>query len=188
MTMTTRLLLLAFIIGSLYTLPAYASEQSPDYSYDDEDSSRSPGNLAKPTAATMVPYFEKDQEQGVVYVMPNETNVKLDCPVKNYDAVRHVILWYRDKTPVMNGIQPIIPIYSLDNQFVLNVPLANATGHNFSCYVMPANVRRLITIQLGTAPTPTSDSSSASSISWPRAVDCLILGVLSLIQQATARF
>lgn len=70
----------------MYSTAHAAGETSPDYEnvYDDDDASRSPGNLAKSTATPMVPYF--DQKTAVIYVQPNATNVKLDCPVKNYDG------------------------------------------------------------------------------------------------------
>ncbi|XP_030558071.1 uncharacterized protein LOC115760736 [Drosophila novamexicana] len=188
MSRMTHLLLLAAIIGSLQ-MPAHAAgETSPDYEnvYDDDDASRSPGNLAKSTATPMVPYF--DQKTAVIYVQPNATNVKLDCPVKNYDAIHHAILWYRDKQLVVNGNQSIINIYSLDNQFVLNVPLANATGHKFECNVIPANVSRQITIKLGLPPT-SPPPSSAPNLRWPAAVNCIILSALPLIyRSASARF
>lgn len=64
-----------------------AGEASSDYGeYEDEDSQRAPGNLAKSTAGPKIPdpYFE--QKEVVIYVAENATSVKLECPVKNYDG------------------------------------------------------------------------------------------------------
>ncbi|XP_023164676.1 uncharacterized protein LOC111595262 [Drosophila hydei] len=183
----THLMLLALTIGSLW-MSAHGGETSSDYEndYDEDDPARAPGNLAKSTAAPVVPYF--NQKTAVVHVDANASNVKIDCPVKNYDAKHHVILWYRDETLVMNGVQPVIDIYKLDSQFVLDVPLANATGHIFHCEVQPSGVRRAITVKLGptpASPQPNSTPASASAapaLSWSTAVKCLLLSALILAQ------
>lgn len=61
------------------------SNSNTDYAeYEDEEASRSPGNLEKPTATPKLPYF--DQGQVIQYVLPNASSVQLDCPVKNYDG------------------------------------------------------------------------------------------------------
>lgn len=70
-------------------IPARAADtnanSNTDYGeYDDDESSRSPGNLEKPTMPPKLPYF--DQGQVIQYVLPNASSVQLDCPVKNYDG------------------------------------------------------------------------------------------------------
>lgn len=72
-------------------ISAHAEEMSSDYEnenendYGEDDSARSPGNLAKSTAAPLVPFF--NQKAGVVHVDASASNVKIDCPVKNYDGM-----------------------------------------------------------------------------------------------------
>ncbi|XP_017961520.1 uncharacterized protein LOC108654570 [Drosophila navojoa] len=185
----THLLLLALSIGSLW-MSAHAEEMSSDYEnenendYGEDDSARSPGNLAKSTAAPLVPFF--NQKAAVVHVDASASNVKIDCPVKNYDAKHHVILWYREETLVVNGNQSVIDIYKLDSPFVLVAPLANATGHSFHCEVLPSGVRRDISVKLAPTPpsppqpnaTPAGHSSAPPALSWPTALKCLILGLL----------
>ncbi|KAM8712452.1 hypothetical protein ACLKA7_012896 [Drosophila subpalustris] len=166
----THLLLLSVIIASLY-LPAHAGETSPDYAYDDEESSRPPEHLEKSTAAPLLPYFKEGQV--VVYVNESAKSVKLDCPVKNYDAQHHVIMWYKDETSVTNGAELIAKNYKIDDQFALTIPAENATKYHYSCRIKPSDVRRNITVEF-------QNSNGATSVSWSI---CIIPSVFALIYQ-----
>ncbi|KAH8291466.1 hypothetical protein KR054_011917, partial [Drosophila jambulina] len=141
-----------------------AGEASPDYSeYEDDDTQRAPGNLAKSTAGPKIPdpYFE--QKEVTIYVAANATSVKLECPVKNYDAAHHVILWYKDGVVVTTGKTIVNNIYGLDNQFTLTVPLnstSNGTEQRFSCSAnASSDIRHKVTIRFG--PEPSTPAPSA---------------------------
>ncbi|XP_017148701.1 uncharacterized protein LOC108159699 [Drosophila miranda] len=144
-------------------------EASTDYSeYDEEEPQRSPGNLAKSTAGPKLPLPYFDQPKVDVYVGPNDSSVKVECPVKNYNAQHHAILWYKDDSPISNGNTLFSTVYGLDTNFTLTVPVAaNATdGQKYSCHVMPPDVRREVTIHLGLEPsTPAPASATAQPTS-----------------------
>ncbi|BFG05060.1 uncharacterized protein DMAD_03882 [Drosophila madeirensis] len=172
-------------------------EASTDYSeYDEEEPQRAPGNLAKSTAGPKLalPYF--DQPEVHVYVGANDSSVKVDCPVKNYNAQHHAILWYKDEKAISNGNTLIGSVYGLDTNFTLTVPVAaNATdGQKFSCHVMPPDVRREVTIHLG--PEPSTPSPAAATTrptpaagSAPAVQDCgLWLVLLLAALQLAVRF
>ncbi|KAH8350182.1 hypothetical protein KR067_005420 [Drosophila pandora] len=134
--------------------------------YDEEEPQKAPGNLAKSTPSPKLPAPFFNQKAVDVYVPDNATRVKLECPVKNYDAERHVILWYKDANQLSNGEKLMNNVYSLDNQFSLSVPLnsttTSATELRFSCSVMPQNVRQQVTIRFGpepSTPAPAVDPS-----------------------------
>ncbi|XP_017110518.1 uncharacterized protein LOC108134640 [Drosophila elegans] len=163
-----------------------------DYSeYDEEEQQRAPGNLAKTTAGPKIPdpYFEQTDVN--FYVPINTTSVKLDCPVKNYNAQHHVILWYKEKVLVSSGRNIFNKIYSLDSHFALTVPLAsNATEERYECSVLP-NARRQVTIRFGpepSTPAPASvpasaDTSSTGKDAAPHGRD-ISLWLLSLLLAA----
>ncbi|XP_034477105.1 uncharacterized protein LOC117783687 [Drosophila innubila] len=175
----THFLLLSVIIASLY-LPAHGGETSNDYEdYDGDDSSHGPGHLQKPTPAPLIPYFNEGQV--VVYVNSTAKSVKLDCPVQNYDAKSHVIMWYKDEKSVSTGDQLSTKEYTIDKQFALTIPVENATSHNYSCWIMPSKVRRNITVEFQTP-------NGASSISWPNTLYSIILSVFALIYPLASRF
>lgn len=95
-------------------------------------------------------------------------------------AARHVILWYRNDTIITNDGHAIQEpsIYSLDKQFTLTAPAVNATGFNFSCRVMPIDVRRNITVLMGTYPTVnTNGATPRLSVSW---IECIIFAAVAL--------
>lgn len=100
-------------------------------------------------------------------------------------ALRHAILWYRNDTIITNGEEPINKIYSLDKKYSLTLPAENATGFNFSCRIMPIDVRRNITVQLGSLPNDSSGNGArlAPSVSW---IECIIFAALALFHRAAA--
>ncbi|KAH8269643.1 hypothetical protein KR018_011366, partial [Drosophila ironensis] len=136
--------------------------------YDEEEPQKAPGNLAKSTASPKLPAPFFNQKAVNVYVPDNATSVRLECPVKNYNAEHHVILWYKDDdNQLSSGSSLMNKIYQLDKQFALIVPLAsNATEQRYSCSVMPSNVRRQVTIRFGpepSTPAPVEDPSPSGS-------------------------
>ncbi|KAH8321445.1 hypothetical protein KR074_004851 [Drosophila pseudoananassae] len=137
--------------------------------YDEEEPQKAPGNLAKstPTPKLPAPFF--NQKAVDVYVPGNATSVKLECPVKNYDPDRHVILWYKDDNQLSNGEKLMNNYnYTLDSQFSLTVPLkSNATELRFSCSVMPQKVRRQITIRFGPEPSTPAPAVDPSTDATP---------------------
>ncbi|XP_030386891.1 uncharacterized protein LOC115633584 [Scaptodrosophila lebanonensis] len=163
-------LLLALILGSFYipaqqrkvvSSPAAPAESNPEYTEYNDDEEGAPDNFAvtETTAPALQPYFE--QKNVTIYVKPDATTVKLDCPVKNFDAEHHVILWYMDQTLITNGHEAIQSMWTVDSQFALTItPLTNVTGRNFSCHVMPLNVRRQITIVIGEPPSTASPNAA----------------------------
>ncbi|KAH8376240.1 hypothetical protein KR200_008922, partial [Drosophila serrata] len=158
-----------------------AGEASPDYSeYEDDDTQRAPGNLAKSTAGPKIPdpYFE--QKEVTIYVTANATSVKLECPVKNYDAAHHVILWYKDDVVVTTGKTIVNNIYGLDNQFTLTVPLngSNGTDQQFSCSAnASSDIRHKVTIRFGPEPsTPAPSTVPAATVSPSSANDLAPIG------------
>ncbi|KAH8401508.1 hypothetical protein KR009_006015, partial [Drosophila setifemur] len=171
-------------------------ELGSDYGsdYDDEEPQKGPGNLAKATAMPKMPAPFFNQKAVDVYVPGNATSVKLECPVKNYDAERHVILWYKDDSQVSSGANLMNKIYSLDSRFSLTVPLtSNATEQRFSCSVMPPDVKRLVTIRFGPEPStpapitdsppdadPDSDSGAPTGRDFGLWSEALLLAVLQM--------
>ncbi|XP_017027047.1 uncharacterized protein [Drosophila kikkawai] len=158
-----------------------AGEASPDYGeYEDDDSQRAPGNLAKSTAGPKIPdpYFE--QKEVTIYVAANATSVKLECPVKNYDAAHHVILWYKDGVVVTTGKTIVNNIYGLDNQFTLTVPLnsSNGTEQRFSCSAnASSDIRHKVTIRFGPEPsTPAPSTVPAAAVTPSPANDSAPIG------------
>ncbi|KAH8336682.1 hypothetical protein KR059_000896, partial [Drosophila kikkawai] len=178
-----------------------AGEASPDYGeYEDDDSQRAPGNLAKSTAGPKIPdpYFE--QKEVTIYVATNATSVKLECPVKNYDgesqtpksshknltlrvlskAAHHVILWYKDGVVVTTGKTIVNNIYGLDNQFTLTVPLnsSNGTEQRFSCSAnASSDIRHKVTIRFGPEPsTPAPSTVPAAAVTPSPANDSAPIG------------
>ncbi|XP_017054282.1 uncharacterized protein LOC108096867 [Drosophila ficusphila] len=152
--------------GGGVTAPS-AGDTSADYDDSgEEEEQRAPGNLAKSTAGPKFPdpYFE--QTDVIIYVPKNATSVKLECPVKNYNAQHHVIMWYKDDVPVSNDRAIINKIYALDEQFGLTVPLAaNATEERFVCKALP-NALRQVTIRFGpepSTPAPAADPAVTSA-------------------------
>ncbi|XP_039483140.1 uncharacterized protein LOC120446298 [Drosophila santomea] len=194
--------------GAAVTAPS-VGDTSKDYDYE-EDQQRAPGNLAKSTADPKVPepYFEHSAVD--IYVPQNATSVKLECPVKNYNAAHHVVLWYKEKVQVSSGMNIINHIYALDEQFSLTVPLpsnasnvsnsSNATEERYECEVLPNKVRHKATIRFGPEPsTPApsllpapADTTSAAkdSVAHGRDISLWLLGVfLAPLQLAvTLRF
>uniref|UniRef100_A0A6P4E337 Uncharacterized protein LOC108039829 n=1 Tax=Drosophila rhopaloa TaxID=1041015 RepID=A0A6P4E337_DRORH len=151
--------------GRGVTAPS-AGDTSADYSeYEEEDQKGAPGNLAKSTAGPKIPYPYFEQTDVNLYVPNNTTSVKLECPVKNYNAQHHVVLWFKGTVPVSNDQNIFNPIYGLDSQFALTVPLAsNATEERYECKVMP-NARRQVTIRFGPEPSTPAPSPSPVSVS-----------------------
>ncbi|KAH8254262.1 hypothetical protein KR032_009159, partial [Drosophila birchii] len=144
-------------------------EASSDYGeYEDDDTQRAPGNLAKSTAGPKIPDPYFDQKEVTIYVAANATNVKLECPVKNYDAAHHVILWYKDGVAVTTGKAIVNNIYGLDDQFTLTVPLnsTNGTEQRFSCSAnASSDIRHKVTIRFGPEPsTPATSTAVTPSV------------------------
>ncbi|XP_017077501.1 uncharacterized protein LOC108112198 [Drosophila eugracilis] len=159
--------------GGVATVPT-TGDSSKDYDYDDEDSQqRAPGNLAKSTAATKIPEPYFDQTEVNIYVPKNATSVKLECPVKNYNADKHVILWYKEKVMVTSGNNIINNIYGLDNKFTLTVPLdSNTTENRYECSVAN-HAKRQVTIHFGPEPitTPAPSVNPVSAVTSAPAKD-----------------
>lgn len=133
------------------------TDTSKDYDYEDE-SQHAAGNLARSTENPKIPEPFFEQTDVNIYVPINTTSVKLECPVRNYNAQHHVVLWYKGKTPVSNGNNIFDKIYSMDKQFSLTVPLAsNATEEQYVCEV-PNKARRQVTIRFGPEPSTTVPS------------------------------
>ncbi|XP_022233453.2 uncharacterized protein LOC111081647 [Drosophila obscura] len=170
-------------------------ETSTDYSeYDEEEPQRAPGNLAKSTAGPKLPLPYFDQPKVDMYVGDNGSSVKVDCPVKNYNAQHHAILWYKDNSAISNGNTLFSSVYGLDTNFTLTVPVAaNATdGQKYSCHVMPPDVRREVTIHLGpepSTPAPATTRPTPAAGSAPTGQDCGLWLVLFLAAlQLAVRF
>ncbi|KAH8299547.1 hypothetical protein KR044_002697, partial [Drosophila immigrans] len=145
---------------------------SSDYAYDDDETPQQPGNLEKTTAAPLQPFFKEGQV--VVYVNRSAERVKLDCPVQNYDGIHQVIMWYQDESVLSTGNKSMGKDTSVDDQFTLTIPMENATHYNYSCRVVPQNVRRNVTIQY-------LATSGAPSISWPAVMGCIIVVATALV-------
>eukprot|EP00099_Drosophila_melanogaster_P003393 NP_001163252.2 uncharacterized protein Dmel_CG6044, isoform G [Drosophila melanogaster] len=184
--------------GGAVTAPS-AGDTSKDYDYE-EDQQRAPGNLAKSTADPKVPepYFEHSDVD--IYVPQNATSAKLECPVKNYNAAHHVVLWYKEKVQVSSGMNIFNHIYALDEQFSLTVPLAsNATEERYECEVLPNKVRHTATIRFGPepstpapsllpAPAGTSASSVNDSAAHGRDISLWLLGLFLAPLQLAVTF
>ncbi|EDV55595.1 uncharacterized protein LOC6548246 [Drosophila erecta] len=183
--------------GAAVTAPS-AGDTSKDYDYE-EDQQRAPGNLAKATADPQVPepYFEHSEV--VVTVSQNSTSAKLKCPVKNYNAAHHVVLWYKEKVQLSSGMNIFNHIFALDEQFTLTVPLAsNATEEHYECEVLPNKVRHKATIRFGRQPsTPTPSvlplpadtaSSAKDSAAHGRDISLWLLGLFLAPLQLAVTF
>uniref|UniRef100_A0A1A9V6E5 Ig-like domain-containing protein n=1 Tax=Glossina austeni TaxID=7395 RepID=A0A1A9V6E5_GLOAU len=73
------------------------SKQPFDFDYDDEDDTSSGVKTPK---STIIPYFEHNVK--TVY-LTGEDNVTLACLPKNFNDSQHIILWYKDESPITNG-------------------------------------------------------------------------------------
>uniref|UniRef100_A0A1B0B9W5 Ig-like domain-containing protein n=1 Tax=Glossina palpalis gambiensis TaxID=67801 RepID=A0A1B0B9W5_9MUSC len=113
------------------------SKQSVDFDYDDDDDTSSGVKTPK---STIIPYFEHNVK--TVY-LTGEDNVTLACLPKNFNDSQHIILWYKDESPITNGNTIVSVGYEIDNKSRLTILNYNKeSSGNFSCAIMPSDVRQ----------------------------------------------
>lgn len=137
------------------------SKQSVEYDYADE-ADVSNGEIAAPKS-TIKPYF--DSPTSIVYASQDVENVTLKCSPKNFNDSVHQILWYNNEQPISNGKTSLmIDKYAVDNKLGLTIFNYNRnTNGNFSCVVLPAEIRQYVTIEYSSPPENIKENSASAT-------------------------
>ncbi|XP_065370091.1 uncharacterized protein LOC135962213 [Calliphora vicina] len=137
------------------------SKQTAEYDYSDEAEVPN-GDISAPKS-TVKPYFENSLI--TVYATKEVENVTLQCLPKNYHESEHQILWYNDEHPITNGNTSLaVDKYTVDNKYRLTILNYNKdnTG-NFSCAVLPTEVRQYVAIEFGAPPENITNQNGGSN-------------------------
>ncbi|XP_073845683.1 uncharacterized protein [Musca autumnalis] len=171
----TLLLPLLFIVGLLKIsgIDAVENQQqkgkqdvgSPEFDYGDESEPEvvpTNGDVT-PKTNSVKPYFEN--KLNIVYYSHEGENITLNCAPKNLDENKHSILWYRDELPITNGNTTlVVGNYEVDNKHSLTIyNYTSTTVGNFSCGVLPADVRQYVKIEMK-APENLSEMNGGASL------------------------
>lgn len=89
-------------------------------------------------------------------------------------------MWYNDETPITNGYTSLTDKYSVDNKYRLTILNYNKnTLGNFSCVVLPSEIRQYISIEFGAPPENIIDASTTITVGMGLMLTSLIAIVSS---------
>lgn len=77
----------------------------------------------------------------------------------------HSILWYNDEHPITTGNVSLSPDkYAVDNKYRLTIlNFSKKTTGNFSCAVLPVDVRQYMAIEFGAPPENITDQNGGAN-------------------------
>ncbi|XP_058982188.1 uncharacterized protein LOC105261721 [Musca domestica] len=186
----TLLLPLLFIVGLVIIsgIDAVENQQqqkgkqdvaSNEFDYSEETEPEPTNGDVTPTMASK-PYFEN--KLNVVYYSHEGENITLNCAPKNFNEAVNLIMWYRDELPITNGNTTlVVGMYDVDNKHSLTIYNYTSTkSGNFSCSVMPADVRQYVKIELKAPENITEMNGGASILSGINTIIMMIIMAISI--------